>query len=150
MLTEELDIDRTVVLDMGSYSITAGDGFTTTTGAVIGVKHGGDLNITGTGPIDANGKTYAAIAMAPGNDANDIAPAKLTLTGGTLKGNHYGIFGSAATGHGNTEINITGGSVQSVYGNDNVAIFNPQRTARSPSAAVRLQAAPALKCVPVC
>ena len=89
--------------------------------AVIIVKRGGDLTITGNGTVTSNNleKVYAAVKLTEYNDTGDAA-AKLTIENGDFVGYYYAIVGQG-TRH-NTEITIKGGTfsgsaptAQSIY-----------------------------------
>ena len=89
---------------------------------VLLVHNGAGLTIEGEGNIKSGTSAYAAIALTKsGDNANN--PAKLTVNGGDIEGNYYGIVGNGSR-H-NTQIVINGGTITSTD-NEATAIYHPQ------------------------
>ena len=77
----------------------------------------------------SNARVYAAIkltSVASTTEEEKASKASFVLESGNIKGYYYGISGNGNTGRGNTEIEITGGSVQGHATNDNAGIYHPQ------------------------
>ena len=128
-LTSPLEISGNVTLNLGIYDIRPAEGFTgadAVKDSLIVVNRGAHLIVNGNeGIIDASNNTYgvrAGIKMTKndGNADNYAMKARLTVNGGIIKGDDYGIVGNG-TRHG-TEITINGGTVES----GSHAIYHPQ------------------------
>jgi len=111
---------KEITLDLNNHSITY-SGSQLNSGLLL-VHNGAGLTITGSGNITSGDKAYAAVALTKKGD-DSSKPAKLTINGGTLTGNYYGITGNGSRQ--NTVINITGGTVTATA-SDGTGIFNPQ------------------------
>ena len=89
---------------------------------ILLVHNGAGLTINGEGLIKSGTGAYAAIALTKsGDNANN--PAKLTVNGGNIEGNYYGIVGNG-TRH-NTQIVINNGTITSTDA-EATAIYHPQ------------------------
>ncbi|MEE0854059.1 LPXTG cell wall anchor domain-containing protein [Eubacterium ventriosum] len=128
-LEAPLQISKNVILNLGDYDITPAEGFTgdnAVKDSLIVVNRGAHLTVNGNeGTIDAsdnNDEVRAGIKMTKNDDdaLNENMIAKLTVNGGIIKGDDYGIVGNGNR-HG-TEIIINGGKVES----DAYAIYHPQ------------------------
>ena len=122
-LSRGADVSGKVTLDLNGHKITGSDGYSAD--YLLAVKRGGDLTINdtdGTGAITTD--TIACAVKMTVKDENDSkTPAKLTVNGGTIKGNWYGIVGNG-TRH-NTEITINNGTIMN-FSKDGTAIYHPQ------------------------
>jgi uncharacterized Zn ribbon protein len=122
-----------ITLDLNGHSITpAGTSLTkvqNTSDALIAICRGADLTIADSGNgglIDAgfNESIYCAVKMTIAGEAATGDEAKLTVTGGTLRGYYYAVSGNG-TRHG-TEINVKGGTLDTNCSDDGCAIYHPQ------------------------
>ena len=126
ILTDGVEVDKHTTIDLNGHSISASSENWTSDTAVdylLAVKRGGDLTIkdtVGSGSITAT-KIACAVKMTIKEEANSGTPAKLTVYGGTIRGQYYGISGNG-TRH-DTEVTINGGTITSTNG---VAIYQPQ------------------------
>ena len=128
-LTSPLEISGNVTLNLGDYDIKPAGGFTgdeAVKDSLIVVNRNAHLIVNGNeGTIDASDNTVgvrAGIKMTKNdsNAANENMIAKLTVNGGIIKGDDYGVVGNGNR-HG-TVIIINGGRVES----DSHAIYHPQ------------------------
>ena len=127
-LTAPLEISENVTLNLGNYDITPAVGFTgdnAVKDSLIVVNRGAHLTVNGNeGTIDAsddNDGVRAGIKMTKAGDPAENGAASLTVNGGIIKGDDYGIVGNG-TRHG-TDITINGGTVES---SGSHAIYHPQ------------------------
>jgi uncharacterized Zn ribbon protein len=133
-LTEPLFVTASgITLDLNGHSITpAGTSLTkvlNTSDALIAICRGGDLTIADSGnggTIDSGESTSisCAVKMTIYGEGETGDEAKLTVTGGTLKGYYYAVSGNG-TRHG-TEVNVKGGTLATNNSEDGCAIYNPQ------------------------
>ncbi len=89
--------------------------------ALVVVRRGGNLNLSGAGTIDATG-LMTGIKMTEKTDTGE-ENAELTVTGTTVKANNYAIGGNGERN--GTVITIHSGSLSTVE-NKGSAIFHPQ------------------------
>ena len=126
ILTDGVEVDKHTTIDLNGHSISASSENWTSDTAVdylLAVKRGGDLTIkdtVGSGSITTT-TIACAVKMTIKEEANSGTPAKLTVYGGTIQGQYYGISGNG-TRH-DTEVTINGGTITSTNG---VAIYQPQ------------------------
>ena len=128
-LAAPLEISNDVTLNLGDFDITPAPEFTgdnAVKDSLIVVNRGAHLTVNGNeGTIDAsnvNDEVRAGIKMTKNDDnaEDETMIAMLTVNGGIIKGDDYGIVGNGNR-HG-TEIIINGGKVES----DAYAIYHPQ------------------------
>lgn len=125
-LTQGVDVDDTLTLDLNGYTIT-NDNAWTGSDYLVAVKRGGALTIQDnsenkTGEITTKNEAIMCAVKVTVKDENDATtPAKLVVDGGTLEGYYYGIAGNG-TRH-NTEITINGGTI---IGTNGTGIYHPQ------------------------
>lgn len=100
---------------------------------LLAIHHGGSLTINGEGTISgvsAGSCVFAGIVLTVDKtDIDDSKPAKLTINGGHIIGQCYGISGMGAKGRGNTECIINGGIIEAcsiITGEDNCGYYQPQ------------------------
>lgn len=132
-LFRPLVVEGALTLDLNGHSIKAKttglEQVLKTKDAVVLVRRGAQLTINdssnGKGSIDYNGveSVYTAVKLTDGNDTGSEV-AKLTVNGGTLKGDYYGISGNG-TRHG-TEVVINGGAITAANTEEGTAIYHPQ------------------------
>ena len=126
ILTDGVEVDKHTTIDLNGHSISASSENWTSDTAVdylLAVKRGGDLTITdtvGSGSITTT-TIACAVKMTIKGETDSNTPAKLTVYGGTIRGQYYGISGNG-TRH-DTEVTINGGTITSTNG---VAIYQPQ------------------------
>ena len=125
ILTDGVEVDKHTTIDLNGHSIRASEKWTSdpTVDYLLAVKRGGDLTIkdtVGSGSITTT-KIACAVKMTIKGETDPDTPAKLTVNGGTIQGQYYGISGNG-TRH-NTEVTINGGTITSTNG---VAIYQPQ------------------------
>ena len=127
-LTDGIEIDKTITLDLNGKTISkasngwAGD---VSVDYLVAVKRGGNLTIEDsgdTGTIDANGLA-CGVKMTIKGETEDGKEAVLTVNGGTIQGDSFGISGNG-TRHG-TKITINGGTIKNTD-DEGTAIFHPQ------------------------
>lgn len=133
ILSEPLVVESTMTLDLNGHSIKPkADGLNkilNTKDGLVLVRRGANLTINdstnGTGSIDTKNVTSvsAAVKLTDSNDEGE-ALAELTVNGGTIKGEYYGIIGNG-TRHG-TNITINGGTIESTCAIDGTGIYHPQ------------------------
>ena len=125
-LTAAVDVGKQVTLDLNGHQITnAAESYTAD--YLVSVKRGGDLTIQDS----SSGKTGAitsdtilcGVKMTISGEDDDATAAKLTVDGGTIQGETYGISGNG-TRH-NTEITINGGTIKTASDNG-TGIYHPQ------------------------
>ena len=141
-LTDGVNVDKKITLELNGYTITDDSENWAPSESVdylVAVKRGGDLTIedssenksgqiavTDTDPENI----YCAVKLTIKGEDEDGELASLTVNGGTLIGNQYGICGNG-TRH-NTKLTINGGTIESraTYDAENnidsIAIYQPQ------------------------
>lgn len=136
VLTKPVEVDKTVVLDLGGKSITPasdyaeiGDGTNAYKDSLISVKRGGNLTVNdsvGSGLISTgnNSSIFGAIKMTIRGEAASGTEAVLTVNGGTIEGYYYAITGNG--GRHNTKITVNGGTIKGLNSVDSLAIHQPQ------------------------
>ena len=126
-LTDGVEVDKTLTLDLNGHTISNSDNWTddTTVDYLVAVKRGGDLTIEdreGNGAITTE-NLACGVKMTIKGEGETGTSAKLTVNGGTIQGCYYGISGNG-TRH-NTEITINDGVIQD-GGEGGTAIYQPQ------------------------
>ena len=127
-LTDGVEIDKTITLDLNGKTIEpASNGWTEDESVdyLLAVKRGGNLTIAdseGAGKIDAKNLLCGVKMTIKGEEEYD-GETVLTVNGGTIQGDGYGISGNGNR-HG-TKITINGGTVKATA-NNGTAIFQPQ------------------------
>ncbi|MBM6910805.1 S-layer homology domain-containing protein [Oscillibacter valericigenes] len=126
-LTDGVEVDKTLTLDLNGHTISNSDDWTadTTVDYLVAVKRGGDLTIEdreGNGAITTE-NLACGVKMTIKGEGETGTSAKLTVNGGTIQGYYYGISGNG-TRH-NTEITINDGVIQD-GGDGGTAIYQPQ------------------------
>ena len=140
-LTDGVNVDKKITLELNGYTITDSENWAPSESVdyLVAVKRGGDLTIedssenksgqiavTDTDPENI----YCAVKLTIKGEDEDGELASLTVNGGTLIGNQYGICGNG-TRH-NTKLTINGGTIESraTYDAENnidsIAIYQPQ------------------------
>ena len=140
-LTDGVNVDKKITLELNGYTITDSENWEPSESVdyLVAVKRGGDLTIedssenksgqiavTDTKPENI----YCAVKLTIKGEDEDGELASLTVNGGTLIGNQYGICGNG-TRH-NTTLTINGGTIESraTYDAENnidsIAIYQPQ------------------------
>lgn len=128
-LTDGVEVEGTVTLDLNGYTITNADDWTEDTSVdyLLAVKRGGNLKINDssankTGAITTeNDKIAVAVKLTIKGEDGEGDAATLTVNGGTLKAPFYGISGNG-TRH-KTELTINGGTIKGTKG---TGIYQPQ------------------------
>ncbi len=127
-LTAPLDVAHKLTLDLNGKTLSPASAWSSDSAddALIMVKRGGDLTITGEGTIDTgdNSRFYAAVKLTKKGETATGEKAKLTIENGTFKGYHYAICGNG-TRH-DTELTIDGGDFSHYYYKEDAsAIYLP-------------------------
>lgn len=132
VLSAPLAVKNAMTLDLNGHSIKPGKAnwgkVQNTQDAVILVCRGGNLTINdssnGQGSIDYDGFATICTALKL-TDSQDQATgnAELTVNGGSIKGNDYGISGNGTRN--GTKITINGGNITATD-KDAVGIYHPQ------------------------
>ncbi len=133
-LTNPIDVERQVTIDLNGHSITPANNFNSENNKdfdyVIGVRRQGDLTIkdsASNGKVGNAGKKLVVVKITVKGENDATYPAKFTLEGGIIENTYTGTDGFAAiSGNGyrhNTVITIKGGTVKSSSCH---AIFQPQ------------------------
>lgn len=107
---------KTVILELGEYTLSAADGFSGGDSLVV-VNSGASLTVA-SGTIDGSKTTCGIKVTERGGD--DSKTATLNVTGGTVKGGTYGIAGNGTRD--NSSITISGGNING----STAGIFHPQ------------------------
>lgn len=129
---------QVVTIDLNGHNILAAEDMVLTSG-LLAVHHGGSLIIKGQGTIYGcapGGLVYAGIVLTVDKTDNDSSkPARLTINGGHIVGECYGISGNGTDAtRGNTELVVNGGTIEAI-GNitteGNVGIYQPQYNSKT-------------------
>lgn len=128
-LTDGVEVEGTVTLDLNGYTITNADSWTEDTSVdyLLAVKRGGNLKINDSSAnktgaiISTNDKIAVAVKLTIKGEDGEGDAAKLTVNGGTLKAPFYGISGNGSR-H-DTNLTINGGTIESTKG---TGIYQPQ------------------------
>lgn len=127
-----------ITIDLNGHNIIATEDMVLTSG-LLAVHHGGSLIIKGQGTIYGcapSGLVYAGIVLTVDKTDNDSSkPARLTINGGHIIGECYGISGNGTDAtRGNTELIVNGGTIEAI-GNitteGNVGIYQPQYNSKT-------------------
>ena len=126
-LSAPVDVDKQVTLDLNGHQITEAAESGYSADYLVSVKRGGDLTIKDsssgkTGAITSN-TIPCGVKMTILGEDDDGTAAKLTVDGGTIQGETYGIAGNG-TRH-NTEITINDGIIKTASDNG-TGIYHPQ------------------------
>ena len=127
-LTAPVDVAKQVTLDLNGHQITNAAEGGYTADYLVSVKRGGDLTIEDNsseenGAIITSGTIPCGVKMTILGENDDRTAAKLTVDGGTIQGETYGIAGNG-TRH-NTEITINDGIIRA-ESDDGTGIYHPQ------------------------
>ena len=129
---------QTITIDLNGHNIIAAESMVLTSG-LLAVHHGGSLTIKGQGTIYGcapGGLVYAGIVLTVDKTDNDSSkPARLTINGGHIIGECYGISGNGTDAtRGNTELIVNGGTIEAI-GNitteGNAGIYQPQYNSKT-------------------
>ena len=131
ILSNPVDVDKTVTIELNWYSITPNNSFPVWKDYLIGVKRWANLTINDsstwkTWRIDVLEKSniYAAIKMTLLGESENGEPAQLNINWWTFIWYYYAISGNWSR-H-NTIINIETWSFSAVAPGDSSAIYHPQ------------------------
>ncbi len=128
-ISSPLVVAKEFTLNLGSYSITpSGTSLTAAEGtaskdALVVVRRGGKLTLSGTGSIDSgeNSAIFTAIKMTDGNDTEEGNAELVVNDNPTLKGYYCAVAGNGKR-HGTT-IDVNGGTLTAYNG---TGIYHPQ------------------------
>lgn len=128
-LTDGVEVEGTVTLDLNGYTITNDDNWTKDTSVdyLLAVKRSGNLTINDSSAnktgaiISTNDKIAVAVKLTIKDETGEGDAATLTVNGGTLKAPFYGISGNGMR-H-NTKLTIKGGTIEGTKG---TGIYQPQ------------------------
>lgn len=109
---------QAITIDLNGHNIIAAEDMVLTSG-LLAVHHGGFLIIKGQGTIYGcapGGLVYAGIVLTVDKTDNDSSkPARLTINGGHIIGECYGISGNGTDAtRGNTELIVNGGIIEAI------------------------------------
>lgn len=134
MLSEQVVIGdgQDITLNLNGKALTAKPNWNFTSG-LIAIHHGGTLTVEGQGEIygvSPGGCVFCGIVLSVNkNDIDDTKPIKLTVNGGHIVGQCYGISGQGSVNRGNTECIINDGIIESIgiiANEDNCGFYQPQ------------------------